>query len=155
MENNIPSVELDKTFTHIIRNYNFDNLPESIICDIFKDGRPFSKFIELWLEKNYPLTHIKKDKNHDFVDRNNPEILYDEKTFTIASGCRFCPSNMIGQGRSFDKEEFEKKTRKLIFCIVSNINFPEIKIRFVRGSELIIQYPDGKIPLQDHIKFFN
>ena len=59
MENDIPSVELDKTFTHIIDNCNFDNLPESIICDIFKDGRPFSKFIELWLEKNYPLTHIK------------------------------------------------------------------------------------------------
>ena len=62
---------------------------------------------------------------------------------------------MIGMGRSFHKEEFEKKTKKLIFCIVSNINFPEIKIRFVMGSKVIIEYPNGKIPLQHHIKLFN
>ena len=55
------------------------------------------------------------------------------------------PSNMLGQGRSFVQEEFQNKTKGLVFCIVSNVNFPEIKVRFVRGSELIKKYPKGKV----------
>ena len=65
------------------------------------------------------------------------------------------PSNMIGEGRKFDKEIFEEKAKKLIYIIVSNINFPEIKIKFVRGIDLIVDYPDGKIPSKDFVKFFN
>ena len=104
--------------------------------------------------KNYPLNHIKGCKKYDFTDKNNQEILYDEKTFT-KGGCKFCPSNMIGQGRTFDKEVFLEKSKKLIFCIVSNVNFPEIKIKFVKGEELATKYPTGVIPLNDHNKFFD
>ena len=32
--------------------------------------------------------------------------------------------------------------------------FPEIKIKFVRGTNLIIDYPAGKIPFKDFDKFF-
>ena len=65
------------------------------------------------------------------------------------------PSNMIGEGRKFNKEIFEEKAKKLIYIIVSNINFPEIKIKFVRGDDLIIDYPDGQIPFKDFDKIFN
>ena len=149
-----PSVELNKTFNHNISNYTFGNLSEDVCEEILKDGRPFSHFIEKWIEKNYPLNHIKGCKKYDFTDKNNSEILYDEKTFT-KGGCKFCPSNMIGQGRTFDKEVFIEKSKKLIFCIVSNVNFPEIKIKFVNGEELANKYPTGVIPLNDHNKFFD
>ena len=119
-----PSVELNKTFDHVIDNYTFGNLPEEICKNIFKDGRPFSHFIEKWIEQNYPLKHIEGCKKYDFTDKMYPNILYDEKTFT-KRGCKFCPSNMIGQGRKFDKTQFEEKSKKLIFCIVSNIDFPQ------------------------------
>ena len=62
---------------------------------------------------------------------------------------------MIGEGRTFNKEIFEEKAKKLIYIIVSNCNFPEIKIKFVRGIDLIIDYPKGVIPLKDLDKFFN
>ena len=62
---------------------------------------------------------------------------------------------MLGQGRKFDEKIFVEKSNKLIFCIVSNINFPEIKIKFVNGSELVKLYPKGKISVQDYVKFFN
>jgi hypothetical protein len=153
-ETKCPSVELNKTFEHTIQNYSFGNLPNEVCKEHWKDGRPFSHFIEAWIAENYPLTHIKGCKKYDFTDKKYPEKLYDEKTFT-KRGCKFCPSNMIGQGRSFNKEEFEKKSRKLIFCIVSNIDFPNIKIRFVRGIELIAKYPKGKISSKDFIKFFH
>ena len=44
-----PSVELNKTFTHVIENYKFGNLSTEVCGEIFKDGRPFSHFIERWL----------------------------------------------------------------------------------------------------------
>ena len=106
------------------------------------------------MEKNYPLNHVTGCKDHDFVDRTYPDTKYDEKTFT-SKGCSFVPSNMLGQGRSFNQEVFIEKSSKLIYCIVSNVNFPEIKIRFVNGPDLVAQYPKGKIPLKDYVKFFN
>ena len=148
------SVVLNKTFTHHIINCGFDNLSSTDCYQVYKDGRVFSHFIERWLANNYPLKWIGGCQSHDFVDINNEEIKYDEKTFT-KGGCHFCPSNMLGQGRKFDKVVFEEKTKKLIFCIVSNINFPEIKIKFVKGTDLLVKYPKGKIPLKDNIEFFN
>ena len=148
------SVELNKTFTHLLPIPTFGNISPEECVNIFKDGRPFSHFIEKWMEKNYPLNHVTGCKDHDFVDRTYPDTKYDEKTFT-SKGCSFVPSNMLGQGRSFNQEVFNEKSSKLIYCIVSNVNFPEIKIRFVNGPDLVAQYPKGKIPLKDYVKFFN
>ena len=151
---NMGSVELNRTFTHTIDPYSFGNLSTEEGVRLFKDGRVFSHFIEVWIAKNYPLKHILGCKSYDFIDSNDPTILYDEKTFTI-NGCNYVPSNMLGQGRTFNRELFEEKSKKLIFCIVSNINFPEIKIKFIRGADLLSEYPNGKIPLNDHVKFFH
>lgn len=153
-ETNQPSVELNKTFIHTLTNISFDNLPENIITEILKDGRAFSHFIEPWLSQHYPLKHVKGCKKHDFEDLNYAEILYDEKTFTNG-GCKFYPSNMIGEGRKFDKNIFLEKAKKLIYIIVSNINFPEIKIKFVRGTDLVDKYPKGEIKLKDFNEFFD
>lgn len=106
------SVELNKTFTHKINNVSFGDLPREEVIETFKDGRPFSYFIEKWLEKNYPLKHIPGNKKYDFVDINYEETKYDEKTFT-KGGCKYCPSNMLGQGSSFNQELFEEKTKKI------------------------------------------
>lgn len=149
-----PSVTLNKTDTHKISNISFGDLPNTILNEILKDGRAFSHFIEPWLETKYPLVWIRGCKQYDFKDKNDAEILYDEKTFT-KGGLKFMPSYMIGSQRTFDKKVFEEKTKRLIFCIVSNINFPEIKVKFVKGEELLKSYPTGKIKLKDHDKFFN
>ena len=151
---NYPSVELNKTFTHTIDNIAFGNLDINMMINIFKDGRAFSHFIEPWLATMYPLKHITGCKKYDFEDMHHSEILYDEKTFT-RGGCKFYPSNMIGEGRKFDKTIFEEKAKKLIYIIVSNVNFPEIKVKFIKGTELLILYPKGEIHLKDFSKFFD
>jgi hypothetical protein len=148
------SIKYGITYTHIIEDYSFGNIPKSVIIETFKDGRAFSHFIEPWLAINYPLIHIKGCKKHDHVDINDENIKYDQKTFTKL-GCKFMPSNMIGEGRTFNKEIFDEKAKKLIYIIVSNINFPEIKIKFIRGIDLIVDYPTGIIPLKHFKKFFN
>ena len=48
----------------------------------------------------------------------------------------------------------EEKTKKLIFGIVSNINFPEIKVKFVTGIDLLKDYPKGIITRDQHNEFF-
>ena len=149
-----PSVELNKTFEFVIEKYSFDNLSDEVCRKIYKDGRVFSHFAEQYIPGKFSVDYVPGCKKYDFTDRNNPEIKYDEKTFT-SRGCKYCPSNMLGQGRKFDQVVFEEKTKKLIFCIVSNINFPNIKVRFVKGETLLKDYPKGVIPLKEHDKFFN
>lgn len=148
------SVLLNKTFTHHLKNINFDNLNIQIINKILKDGRPFSHFIEPWLQEHYNIKHVEGCKDHDFIDINYSDTKYDEKTFT-KNGCKFCPSSMLGTGRKFNKELFEEKAKKLVYIIVSNVNFPEIKIKFVDGPELLKLYPKGEIPFKNHNQFFN
>lgn len=147
------SVALNTTVVHNITNFGFGDLTRTACIEVFKDGRVFSHFIEKWIAMRYPIDHVPGCKSHDFTDSVYTEILYDEKTFT-KGGCRFCPSAMIGVGRSFDKAKHEEHCSKLIFCIVSNINFPEIKVKFVPGIELSKQFPNGKINLRDHDSFF-
>jgi hypothetical protein len=148
------NIKYNTTFIHIIEILGFGNLSQSAIINIYKDGRPFSHFIEPWLAINYPLIHVTGCKKYDHTDINDENIKYDQKTFT-SRGCKFMPSNMIGEGRKFDKDIFEEKAKKLIYMIVSNVNFPEIKIKFVKGIDLIVDYPNGTIPSKDLIKFFN
>jgi len=148
------SIKLNETTVHVIEDFSFGNLPKSAIIEIYKDGRAFSHFIEPWLAENYALNHVKGCKKYDHTDLNNANVKYDQKTFT-ARGCKFMPSNMIGEGRSFNKEVFEEKAKELIYIIVSNVNFPEIKIKFVKGIDLIVDYPTGAIPSKDFVKFFN
>jgi len=142
------------TYIYNLAEFSFGNLSSQMIIEIFKDGRPFSHFIEKWLSLNFDLIHIGGCKAYDFVHENDENIKYDQKTFTVR-GCKFMPSNMIGEGRKFDKEIFETKAQNLNYIIVSNVNFPEIKIKFVKGTDLINTYPNGVIPSKDFIKFFN
>ena len=150
---NTPQVKLNKTFSHTLSGYGFGGLSVEKVNEIYKDGRVFSHFIEHWLEQNYPMVHVGGCKDHDFTDTVNKEIIFDEKTFT-KGGCKFMPSSMIGSGRTFDKEKFLEKADRLIYCIVSNIYFPDIKIKFVPGHELIKKYPNGTIHVNEHDTFF-
>ena len=142
---------LNKTYTHIIEKFSFGNLSKPVLIKFYKDGRHFAPVIELYLQEMFPLIHVSGCKIYDFTDDSNNK--YDEKTFT-KGGCKFMPSSMIGTGRKFDKVKFDEKATKLIYIIVSNINFPEIKIKFVRGKDLIIDYPNGKIPAGNFYDFF-
>ena len=148
------SIKYSTTFTHIIDTFSFGNLPQQHLIQTYKDGRAFSHFIEPWLSTNYPLTHITGCKKYDFIDNADENIKYDQKTFT-KGGCKFMPSNMIGEGRTFNQEIFEEKAKHLVYIIVSNVNFPEIKIKFVRGVDLMVDYPTGIIPSKDFVKFFD
>ena len=154
LKHEIKTFSLNTTYLHTIEDYCFGNIPKHILINTFKDGRAFAHFIEPWLEINYPIIHITGCKTYDHIDAHNMDIKYEQKTFT-KRGCKFMPSNMIGEGRKFNQEIFEQKAKQLIYIIISNIYFPEIKIKFITGVDLLITYPNGIIPLKDFHKFFN
>jgi hypothetical protein len=145
------AIIFNKTYHRTIKNFAFDDLSQETLIKHYKDGRHFAPLMEQILALDFNLTHVEGCKDHDLVDSSNPEIRFDEKTFT-KGGCRFMPSNMIGQGRTFDEAVFHEKAKKLNYVICSNVNFPEITIRFVKGLDLIALYPKGEI--KDHNKFF-
>jgi hypothetical protein len=146
--------EFNKTFNKIIQNVSFGDLPPAILQEIFKDGRVFAHFAEHLIAQDYALKRVPGCKAHDLIDPADPSVKYEQKTFTSRQ-CKLMPSNMQGQGRHFDQAVFVEKSKDLIYVIVSNVNFPEIKIRFVKGSELAAKYPNGEIKFKDHDTFFN
>jgi len=147
----MPTIVFDKTFHRTIKNFTFDDLSQEKLVKHYKDGRHFAPLMEQILALDFNLTHVEGCKDHDLVDPSNPDMRFDEKTFT-KGGCRFMPSNMIGQGRTYDETVFHEKAKKLNYVICSNVNFPEVKIRFVKGTDLIALYPKGEI--KDHEAFF-
>ena len=148
------SILFNHTFTKTIANVAFGDLPQATLLELFGDGRIFSHFMERILALDYGLKHIPGCQGHDLTDANDATIQYEQKTFT-RNGCKFMPSNMIGQGRHFDQAVFDEKVKHLIYVIVSNVHFPELKIRFVKGAEMAAMYPKGEIKFNDHDKFFN
>lgn len=159
--NLLPSVKLNKTFLHKLKDLRFDNLDNNTILTLFRDGRVFSHFAEPWISDNYPLVWVKGCKNWDFYDEKyspglvstEEVIAYDQKTFTLG-GCGYRPSNQKGVGRVKNEEEFIKRSKRLIFCITSNIHLPLVYVRFVKGIDLLRDYPSGEIPFAQHDKFF-
>ena len=148
-----PKIKFNTTYTHKIINFGFDNLPIHTTNHIFKDGRIFSHFSEHWLEKNYSLKHIPGCKNYDLVDKNDYNKKYEQKTFT-KNGCKFMPSNMIGTGRKLNKDKFKEHASNMNYIIISNIYFPKIELKFVKGIDLIKKYPSGNIPVNNYFDFF-
>lgn len=92
-------MNLNQVYQFQLSNVAFDCLSSEEVGETYKDGRVFSHLIEKWLPKKFPITHVKGCKEYDFTDNADPEIKYDEKTFT-AGGCKYYPSSMIGTGES-------------------------------------------------------
>ena len=149
------AIVYDTTITKTLKDVSFDSLPLSVLKELFEDGRIFSHFMERIIARDYDLTHVSGCKGHDLVDSSDSEIKYEQKSFTKSSGCDFTPSNMKGAGRRFNEAVFHEKAKKLIYVVCSNVHFPEIKIRFIKGVDVIALYPKGKITLKGHDAFFS
>ena len=119
-----PSVELNETQHHIIYNFGFSNLSLETNQTIFKDKYVFLKFIEKWICKNYPINF-----NGHFEDHYDNSVIYNIYVFT-QDGC-----------------VIDERDKKNIICIVSNIDFPTINIRFIKGIDIFKMFKNGNITL--------
>ena len=137
-------IELNKTYNFDIDSVSFGNIPKERIHEFFKDGRVASFFLEEQLPHWFPeLTRIEGNKDHDHVDTRGRK--YDAKNFT-KGGLRFMPSNQMGAGRKFNALVAHNKANKLIYICCDIVEFPRVRVKFIKGSELIKEYPKCSVP---------
>ena len=102
---------------------------------IRKDGRTSSPIITSFVsEKWFTFLEYVDEKFRDFVGCG-----YNiEKKMYGRYGSKFCPSYMVGSGRTIDPEKSLKicKDNKLVYLLADANEFPNVYITFVDGLEL-------------------
>lgn len=150
---NEPSIILNTVFTHKIDNCRFGTLPKEKIFKIFDNELIFSHFINPWLAHFYALNYIPGYEYFSFTDKFHSEIRYEQLTFTTR-GCRFTKPSMFKPNEILDSSILKRQSGSLIYIIVENINFPNIKVKFISGADLFSKYPKGEIDYKQHKKIF-
>lgn len=149
------NIELNKTFTFNIDNISFGDLPQETIYDVLKDGRLASHFLERQLEIWFPELTFVDGRGHDHIDEEGN--LYDQKCYTDG-GLAFAPSNMIGKGRQIVEDVASKHVKKIIYICCDITEMPTVNVRFVKGSDLLKEFPGFKIKnrktIEDRKNFF-
>ena len=129
---------------------SFGTLSQNKVNKLFQDGGKASGFLELQLEEWFPDLTFVDGKGYDHIDKNN--VKYDAKCFT-KSGCKFCPSVMLGAGRKIDEEKLWNHAMEMVYIFCCIVDFPTVHIVFKKGSDLI-RYRKGHIPFGDrHVIF--
>lgn len=146
-------IEYNKTYKLEIKNFSFGDIPREELIENFKDGRCCSWFMEPQLAKWFPeLTRVKGNKDHDHTD--NDGVKYDAKNFT-KRGLIFMPSNQMGAGRKFNESVAHEKASGLVYVCCDIVDFPKIRVRFEKGSDLIKKFPKCRIKKSLREGFFN
>ena len=139
-------------YTFNVENISFGDLNSSELSSMFTDGRLASHFLERQLTKWFPkLTFVDK-RGHDHLDEDGNK--YDQKCFT-KGGLGFAPSHMGGKGRVFVQEEAHDHAKEITYICCDIVDFPLVKVRFAKGSELIKEFPKCKIPFKLRNEFFS
>jgi len=130
----------------------FGDLPVDTVHALFQDGRVASKFLENvlphWFED---LRYVDQD-GYDHVRISDGRKL-DLKGFT-RGGASYAPSNMLGAGRKIDREKLHEHAREIDYILSDITEFPRVRIVFKRGTDLVENYPAGKIPNQERETLF-
>ena len=133
------AIQLNKTYNFKVKNVSFGDIPSDRILEFFQDGRVASFFLEEQLQHWFPeLTRIEGNKDHDHLDRQGRK--YDAKNFT-KNGLKFMPSNQLGEGRKFIAEIAHAKAAKLRYICCDIVDFPQVRVRFVEGTDMVEEYP--------------
>jgi len=139
-------------YTFNVEDISFGDLSSSELDSMFTDGRLASHFLERQLTKWFPkLTFVDK-RGHDHLDEDGNK--YDQKCFT-KGGLGFAPSHMGGKGRVFVQEEAHDHAKEITYICCDIVDFPLVKVRFAKGSELIKEFPKCKIPFKLRNEFFS
>ena len=140
----MPKISKNKIYNFVVNNFSFGSLSSAELVSLFKDGRYSSPFMELMLTHWFPeLRHVTGCKGYDHVDKNNQK--YDAKNFTQTGGLKFMPSNQMGSGRKFCFETTRLHAQDLIYICCDIVDFPNIRVVFKDGADLLREYPAAKV----------
>lgn len=137
---------LNHVYKFTVSQPTFGSLTNEQVNRLFRDGR-MSKFLELQMTDYFPTLNYVDKHGHDYEMKMSVpgfENMIEMKCFT-KQGLKYMPSNMIGAKRTLDVDVFHEKAKNLtyLFCDISE--FPEIRVVFKSGNEMIEKFPRGRI----------
>ena len=148
-------IELNKIYTFQVENVKFGNLSQQELNLLFQDGRVASHFLEIQITKWFTELQRKEIKRgrakSDHVDQNN--TIYEMKNFT-KYGCKVMPSYQYGGSREFNFKEFETLAKETTYIICNIIKFPEVKVIFKNGIDMVEMFPKGLIDVKQEVLLY-
>lgn len=112
------------------------HLNESEVKECFTDGRRVSFLIERRLSRDVLGERLAASEgdDHDVLDAQGRK--WEVRSLT-KGGIYFCPSYMVGSGRSFEAAGFLRKLESIDAYAISDITkFPEIPYWFVTADKV-------------------
>jgi len=119
------------------------HLSEEDVKKYFMDGRRVSFLIERRLiEVIGGRLPESEGEAYDLIDKNNNKW----EVRSISKNIYFCPSYMVGSGRSFEEKGFLEKLNKIKGYIISDIKlFPKIPFWIINKEIVLSWWKEGKL----------
>lgn len=146
-------IQLNKVYTFdLTGKVQFGDMPTELLHKLFQDGRVASKFLEHTLPTWFPDLEFVDAEGYDHVSKSNGRK-YDLKGFT-KGGASYAPSNMLGAGRKIDTRVLHEHANSIDYILSDITAFPQVRIVFKAGADLVRDYPTGKIPVAQKQQIF-
>ena len=120
-------------------------LSEADVRMYFTDGRRVSFLLERRLAKEIVQGTLAPSEGagYDLIDSDGKK--WEVRSIT-RSGIYFCPSYMVGSGRSFNEAGFLKKLEEIEGYIISDVEaFPDIRFWIIQKQIVISWYKSGRL----------
>ncbi len=118
---------------------------ESDVREYFTDGRRVSFILERRIAYERLSARLPESEgaDYDLIDDQGGKW---EVRSVSASGIYFCPSYMVGSGRSFNVAGFIEKTRNLKGYVIADIErFPEIRYWIIEVNTVLKWWNQGEL----------
>lgn len=124
-------------------------ITEEEVGQYFTDGRRISFILERRTARELLEGQISKSEGDawDIIDAHGD--LWEVRS--LSQKIYFCPSYMVGSGRSFDEAGFLKKLSQIRGYVLADITlFPEIPVWLVEASDVKTWYETGQLGAGTH-----
>lgn len=115
------------------------------VKEYFTDGRRISFILERRIAKEFLKGKIAESEGagYDVYDKDGGK--WEVRSITN-SGVYFCPSYMVGSGRSFNEKGFFEKLEEIKGYILSDIeSFPSVPFWIIEASQVKEWWKEGKL----------
>ena len=139
---------------------------------ICRDGRVASVFLQTILPHLFSDIESMPNDNpgYDFKSKTTNEV-FEMKNFTLresaiiskktgevrssTTAMNFSASKHQGTGRKYNETEHFAHAIKTTYILCDIVDVPMIRIRFIKGSELVKLYPNPKVGYGERQNIFN
>jgi len=146
-------IKYDHVYRKKISEFSFGELDETLLKELFKDGRIISRFLERSLENWFPELEFVDGIGYDHIHKKTQQK-FDCKIFG-KYGAKLMPSHMIGAGRQLDMPKAHKHAKKIDYIIVDILSFPNLFVIFKKGGDISTAYKSLVVPVKQRKELFN